>query len=129
MENELPSLTPQTHSNDLQEKYDSLHSLLIVLLAVMIIVTGAFWMLIRRQLKYTTVDLATYQAQTTNMVAQYKRSEPMADDLFKKFQEFGRTNPDFLPYLAKYGISPTTPIGQASTNRTAAAPAAVPKKK
>lgn len=128
MDFEQPQSAPAPELTELRGRCESLERLVMALLVLLLVVTGTMWMFLRRQVKIAGADLAMYQAQTTNMVAQYKKSEPMADDLFRKFQEFGRTNPDFVPYLAKYGISPNSPIGKAplATNR---APVTPPKRK
>lgn len=116
-----PSPAPSTPVQELQANYESLNRLVKAVLLLMVVVTGTMCLFFRKQAKIVGIDLANYQTQTTNMVAQYKKSEPMVDDLLRKFQDFGRTNPDFQPYLAKYGITANTPFGKAAvTNRPAA---------
>jgi len=88
-------------------------------LLLLVVVTGTLWVFLMRQVKSTGSDLAAYRAQTTSLIAQLKPSEPAMDDLIKKFQEFARTNRDFVPYLDKYGI-PTTnraPIAAPAQNK------------
>ena len=124
MENEQPQPTTPPDVSELQAKLDSLQHLVVSILLLLIVVTGTFWIFLMRQVRTTGVDLAGFRAQATNVIAAYEKSDkPAMDSFIDKLREFGRTNPDFAPYLAKWGL---TNVATAQTGRS---PAAAPKAK
>jgi hypothetical protein len=105
MENEQPQPPPQPDSVQLQElqaQSDSLHHFLVSILLVLILISGTFWIYLRRQAKTANADLQVIRMQWTNAMVQFQRSAPIMDQMAKKLQEFSRSNPDYAPILAKY---------------------------
>ena len=127
MDNEqFPAPASAPNLADLQAKYDSLQQLMVGAFILLLILAGTLCMFFQRQASNLKNDLGLLRQQTTNMVAQLKLNEPFIDELLRKFQDYGRTHPDFMPILAKYGAAPTnrpaapTPLSPGS---------ALPKKK
>ncbi len=90
--------------DELKSQNDALHSMLVGLLLVLIIVSGTVFVFLLRQVTYAKQDLGMVQVGYTNAVGQYERSRTVIDETVKKLQEFGRTNADFVPILAKYNL-------------------------
>ncbi len=108
---------------ELKAQYNSLHSILVSLLLLMIVVSGTLWLYLMRQAKYAKVDLSFTYISYTNTVAQAERMQPAIEQTVKKFQDFARTNPDFAPIFAKY--IPQSALATAATSappKTAKAP-------
>lgn len=122
----FPSPRPQPELADLQARCQSLQQMVVILLLLLLVVTFTIWAFLMRQVRTVKGDLAGYRPQATAVVSQLKPNELYMDDLVKKFQDFGRTNPDFMPILVKYGIAPTN---RAPGPIPAPAPAAAPAKK
>jgi hypothetical protein len=128
MENEQPQASVSSTS-DVQDRLDSLQHLLVSVLILMIIIGGTFWIFMMRQFRATSADLEFVKVQATNVMSQYQRNGPIIDDVVKKLQDFGRTNADFVPILAKYGLQPGAgTVPGAATRPSTSAPAKAPKK-
>ena len=115
----------QTDSNDLQAQYDSLRHLVVSILILVVVISGTLNIYLLRQWRSTSKDLAGIRPQATQMISEYQKvSGPLMQDFVKKLTEYGRTNPEFAPLLAKYGLKPAT-----LTNPPPAAPATTAPKK
>ena len=67
----------------------------------------------------TSKDLVEYRPQATKIINDYQQvSAPRMNDFLKKITEYARAHPDFAPILAKYGIKPGSPTGEAPTAAT-----------
>ncbi len=106
MENEPlhPPATPQVA--ELKAAYDSLYSVVVGLLLVLIPIAGTVCVYLLRQATYAKGDLNMLYPTYTNAMAQYERTRPIIDETVKKLQDYGRTNADFAPILAKYNLLP-----------------------
>ena len=51
----------------------------------------------------------------------------LSSDFVKKVAEYGRTHPDYMPILAKYGLKPGAATGAPPVAATAPPPAATKK--
>ncbi len=106
MENEPLNSVPRSEIAELKTACDSLHSTLVGLLLVLILVSGTICVFLLRQATYAKMDLNMVYPGYTNAMAQYERTRPIIDETVKKLQDFGRTNADFVPILAKYNLLP-----------------------
>ena len=122
----LDSKTPvPTEPNDLQAQFDSLRHLIVSILILVVVISGTFNIYLLRQWRSTSKDLAGIRPQAAQIITEYqKASGPVMQEFVRKLTEYGRTNPDFVPILIKYGLKPATP-----TNSLTAAPITIPKKK
>ncbi len=80
------------------------HNLRIAQLIVALAVAGFFWVEARRNGQ----ALETMRPQAAQVADVTKKQTPAINDFVNRLAEFGRTHPDFVPVLTKYGI-PTTP--------------------
>ena len=122
LENELPQTTPQSEFKDSQGQYESLASLLVSVLVLMVVLAGVFDLFLFRQVKNARADLANVRAG----LAQLQGRVVAVNEFAHKLQEYGRTHADFMPILTKYGIKPAAP-GNALPEMTT--PAAHPPSK
>ena len=123
MENEpLPSASPSSPSSNVEElraQYNSLHSLLVSVLLLLIVIGGTFWVFLMRQAAYAKTDLGAVRVGYTNALVQFERTRPIIDETVKKLQDFGRTNADFVPILAKYNLLQAATSAPPATARPA----------
>jgi hypothetical protein len=118
----------QPEASDLQAEFDALRHLVVSILILFIVVSGTFSIYLLRQWRTTTKELALIRPQVSQMVGVYQKDEaPWMQDILKKFSEYGRTHPDYMPILAKYNIRPGAATGAAPT--TATPPSTAPQKK
>ena len=118
----------QPDATDLQTELESLRHLVVSVLILMIVVSGTLSIYLLRQWRTTTKDLANIRPQVQRMVEVYQKDEfPWMQDILKKFTEYGRTHPDYMPILAKYNVKPNAPAGAPPTSVTP--PGAAPDKK
>ena len=104
MEN-LPNPEP-ARSSDASEM-ESLRHLLLSTLVLVIIVSGTFNIYLWRQLRFEQRDLEIRRPQANQIIGVYNAEFPQVKEFVRRLTEFGRTNPDFVPILAKYGQAPT----------------------
>lgn len=111
---------PQADLNALQRECESLRHLVISILVLLIVISGAVNLFILRQTKYVQTDLKAVRPQVAQMLEEYNRtSAPLMNDFVQKLVVFGQKNSDFVPILLKYRLI--------STNPPAAAQAPAPK--
>jgi hypothetical protein len=80
------------------------HNLRIAQLIVALAVAGFFWVEARRNGQ----ALETMRPQAAQIAEVTKKQSPAVNDFVNRLAEFGRTHPDFVPVLTKYGIPTTT---------------------
>jgi len=120
--------TVQPEVNDLQAEVDSLRHLVVSILILLIVVSGTLSIYLLRQWRTTSREVAAIRPQVAQMAGIYQRDEAAwMQDIVKKFTEYGRTHPDFMPLLAKYNLKPTAATGAPPV--TASSPLAAPPKK
>lgn len=114
-----PAAKPEL--SELRAQYESLRSLVVSLLVLLLIISGTFNLYLLREVKYSRDDLAALRPRISRLVADYDRvTAPLIKNFVTQLQEFGKKNPDFTPILAKYHLTPgSTP------NTAPAAPSAM----
>lgn len=122
LENELPQTTPQPEFKDSQGQYESLASLLVSVLVLLVVLAGVFDLFLFRQVKNARADLANVRAG----LAQLQGRVVAVNEFAHKLQDYGRTHPDFMPILTKYGLKPAAPT---NTIPGMTAPATLPPAK
>ena len=114
-----PSPTAPTNSefNELKEECAQLRAqtrnLRLAQLIVALAVAAFFWVEARRNGQ----ALETMRPQAAQIAEVTKKQTPAINEFVNRLAEYGRTHPDFVPVLTKYGIT---------TTATSAAPSAVP---
>jgi hypothetical protein len=114
-----------TEVTALKVECDNLRRLLVSALLLMIVVSGTVNLYLLRQVKYARTDLNAISQPVKQMLAEYEKARPIMEQFVQRAQDFSRTNPDFLPILAKYNLKPAA---AAPAPVTAPAPAVAPKK-
>jgi hypothetical protein len=118
----------QPDTSDLQAEFDALRHLVVSILILLIVVSGTFSIYLLRQWRTTSKELTNIRPQVAQMIAVYQKDEaPWMQDILKKFSDYGRAHPDYMPVLAKYNIKPVATAGAAPT--TATSPTPSPQKK
>ncbi len=111
---------PQPESADLQERYDSLQYLVTSMLGLLTLLAAVLAVFLWRQQSDKGAELGTFSQQATNFIAQYERGPgPAQTEFVRKLTEYGRSHPDFLPILSRYGLKPAaTSAGAAPATST-----------
>jgi hypothetical protein len=106
-ENPQSDPRPQPDVTELQEQFESLYHLVVSVLVLLIVVSGTLLIFILGQYRAVSRELEAIQPNTQAWIAQYhKVFGPQEDAFIKKLVEFGGTNADFQPVLARYGLKP-----------------------
>jgi hypothetical protein len=117
-----PTAQPSAELTELKEQCAQLraqtHNLRIAQLIVALAVAGFFWVEVRRNGQ----ALNTMRPQAIQVDEVSKKQTPAINDFVNRLSEFGRTHPDFVPVLTKYGIPTTTTLAAPGV------PPAAPKK-
>lgn len=118
LDNNLPL---QPAADHMQEQVDGLRHLVVSILILVVMMSCTLNLYLLRQWRYAKKDLEDSRPQFAQMLAGYQKS---VSGFVVPITEYGRTHPDFLPVLAKYGLKPGAP-----TNASSPTPATtVPKK-
>jgi hypothetical protein len=116
-----PSVQPD--QIDLQAQYDTLRHLVVSILVLVVVISGTLTFCFWRQWLWVKRDLAAVRPQATPMIIEFQKdSGPRMQEFVKKITEYGRTHPDFVPVLAKYGFKPVTPTNSSPTTPAPTAP-------
>ena len=110
---------PEAEVSQLAGQVESLHHLVTSLLILLVIVSGTFSIFLLRQWQMARRDLATIQPSALQIIADYNKDRgPRMDAFIEKVKDYGRTHPDFVPILVRYGLV-TNVAPAASTTPTA----------
>ena len=114
----------QQDVSHLQSQIDSLNHLVTSLLILLVIVSGTLSVFLLRQYRMASKDLAAIRPGALQIIADYnKERAPRMDAFIERLRDYGRTHPDFVPILIRYGLVTNIP-----TSAPAPPPANVPKK-
>ncbi len=117
----------QASISELQQECDGLRQLLVSVMVLMIVLSGAINIFLLRQLKYARQDLQAYRPQAVQLMNDYNRAiGPMIVKFGQRMAEFGAHNPKFVPILTKYGIRPASGPAPSAPAAGGAVPAATP---
>jgi hypothetical protein len=100
----------------LKAECENLRRLLVSALMLMIVVSGTLNLYLLRQVKYARTDLGGIAPAVNQMRAEYDKARPVMEQFIQRAQDFGRTNPDFAPILAKYNLKPGGAVAPASSS-------------
>ena len=110
----------------LQAQFEDLQHLVISVLILLVVVSGTLSVYLLRQWRTTSKDLAAVRLNYTQFINEYhKVGQPRMDAFLDKLKEYGRTHPDFVPILTRYGLSSNVPAGVVpgpATNLPSSAP-------
>ena len=105
---------------ELEERVESLQRLVGTVLVLLLIVSGTLSVYLYYQVRIANRELEAGRRQVGQIQAQQ-------NEVVKRMLDFGRSHPDFLPVLAKYGIKPEN-ASVAPPPLAAPPPGASPKK-
>src|SRR2546423_8871920 len=92
--------SPPSDLDSLREQYESLRHLVVSLLVLGIVVTGAFDLFLLREVKYARSDLGIWKPQADQLMAEYQKGRGQSmDDFVRKIVYYGQTNKDFTPIM------------------------------
>ena len=128
-ENNPVSPQPESSSPVTAADLQSVRHLIVSVLMLVLVVSGTLNIYLWRQYRSIQAELRPIQPQASQILGEANRLNTIAGDVARKFLDFGRTHPDFMPILNKYGIKAAGPTGAPPTTLTAPpVPAPAPKK-
>ena len=103
---EIKSLgVPEAEVSQLMGQVESLQHLITSLLVLLVIVSGTLSIFLLRQWQMARKDLAAIQPSALQIIADYNKDRgPRMDAFIDKVKDYGRTHPDFVPILVRYGL-------------------------
>ncbi|MBE0543651.1 MAG: hypothetical protein IH623_20085 [Verrucomicrobia bacterium] len=118
--NELESKSsPAVDSLQSDQPYAALQTRMTILLLAMVVLSGTLTVYLYQQQRYAVQDRdVTKQAVTQLLQAFQQQQKPLMENFLGKLQDYGKTHPNFVPLLTKYGYTGQTAVV------TAPAPAA-----
>lgn len=113
---------------DLEARVESLQNLVVSVLILGIVISGTLNIFLLRQWRFSKADLANIGPRAAQVISEYQKGDgPKMDEFLKKITDFGRTHPDFVPVLAKYGIKPASAPATGPTSTATPAPGTASK--
>ena len=127
LDNQAP-IQPST--SDVRAEFDSLRHLVMSLLVLVFVLSGTLNLYLLRQYRSLTKELAERGPQMERLALEYQKGVPFMNNVVSRLTDYGRTHPDYVPVLAKYGFKPAGATNSAPANPSALAPASptTPKK-
>lgn len=102
------------------------------LLLAMVVLSGTLTVYLYQQQRYAVQDRdVTKQAVTQLLQGFQQQQKPIMENFLGKLQEYGKTHPNFVPLLTKYGYTGQTAVVTApapATGTPQTAPTVPPKK-
>jgi hypothetical protein len=113
----------QTSPFDLRAEFNSLRQLVVSLLILVFVLSGTLNLYLLRQYRSLTKDLAEKGPQLERLALEYQKGVPFMTNVVAKLTEYGRTHPDYVPVLAKYGFKIAGATNPAPATPSSLAPA------
>ena len=92
---------------ELKEQCAALRSQMTALLLALVVVSGTLSAYLFVQAHRARNDLKEFKPQATPIIEASTRDEPIIRYFAARLADYGRTHPDFVPILKKYGIPVT----------------------
>lgn len=133
-----PILTSPAGANEsVTEQLDALRHLVISMLVLVVIFSGAFNIYLWRQVKYLRQELSTVRPQATALVTEFQKTgQAQLNDFLQKCVEYGKAHPQDQTYAAlmkKFHLDTlqftNAPAVAPAVPATSPATGAAPKKK
>src|SRR5262245_25831462 len=113
--------TSDSEDLDLKQQCAALKRQVTTLFLALVVVSGTLSVFLWRQAHYSRVDLNAMKQPAAQIIQAFNQEKPNMDAFLGRLADFGRTNPDFVPILNKYKISPPAmPIKASSPPPTGA---------
>ena len=125
-----------TEPADLPSQFDALRHFVLSVLILVIVVSGTLNIYLLYQFKAAGRELNTVRPLVQNLQNTYNNGDgPVIQRFVLQSIEYGKTHPDFNPYLDKYGLRPPpgtaapAPVPPPATKAPTPAPTSAPGKK
>jgi hypothetical protein len=97
---------PEAEVSQLESQVAALQHLVTTLLVLLVIVSGTLSIFLLRQWQMARKDLGAIRPSALQIIADYnKERAPRMDAFLDKLKDYGRTHPDFVPILVRYGLA------------------------
>jgi len=89
---------------DSNSEISTLRNQVFVLLIALIVVSGTLTVYLFRQASLMRKDIDSFKLQTTQLFTAYGQNKALIGSFESQLVAYGKTHPDFVPVLAKYGL-------------------------
>src|SRR5882762_6542532 len=97
----------QTDPVGLQSQVDALRHFVLSVLILVVVLSGTLNIYLLYQFKATGRELEAVRPLVANLKNGYARGDgPAIERFVRESIEYGKTHPEFAPYLDKYGLRP-----------------------
>ena len=104
----------QTVPAELQVQFDALRHFVLSVLILIVVISGTLNIYLLYQFKSTGRELEAVRPMVQNLRNGYNRGDgPVIERFVRESIDYGKTHPEFIPYLDKYGLRP--PPGAAAS--------------
>ena len=92
-------------TTDSNSEISALRNQVFVLLVALIVVSGTLTVYLFRQASLMGKDIDSVEKQTQQIFVAYGKNKDLIIGFEKQLVDYGKTHPDFMPILAKYGLA------------------------
>ncbi len=96
-------------TTDSNSEISALRNQVFVLLIALIVVSGTLAVFMYRQASLMGKDIAAFKQQTQQILGAYNQNKALIANFESQIIAYGKTHPDFMPILAKYGFAQQVP--------------------
>ena len=112
-----PSAAGQSRESDLAAELKVARRQISNLLIMLLVVSGTLTIYLLQEVRYDRANLNVLAAQEARLpqarqiITDYNQNRvPAVQSFLEQLQEYGKTHPDILPLLAKYGLVRPAPL-------------------
>ena len=122
-------LAPAFPEGDWRSELESVRQLIQSVLILTIVVSGTLNIFLYREYKSAKTDARAWREQMRNLEYNYvNNGGPKVELFWQRMVEYGKTNPEFLPILSKYGVVVAPASSQPGGTMPAPAPLSTNRK-
>ena len=91
-------------TTDSNSEISALRNQVFVLLIALIVVSGTLTVYLFRQASLMRKDIDSFKQQTQQIFVAFDKNKALIGGFESQLIAYGKTHPDFVPILAKYGL-------------------------
>ena len=91
-------------TTDSNSEISALRNQVFVLLIALIVVSGTLTVYLFRQASLMRKDIDSFKMQTQQVFVAFGKNKALIGSFESQLVAYGKTHPDFVPILAKYGL-------------------------
>ena len=91
-------------TTDSNSEISALRNQVFVLLIALIVVSGTLTVYLFRQASLMRKDIDSFKMQTQQIFVAFGKNKALIGSFESQLVAYGKTHPDFVPILAKYGL-------------------------